>query len=247
MDMKTKIQYGAYISAVIFFAVLVELSTVYFSSEKETSLNDIETAAFARNLSKFQEFIHENNALNAEREKWLLVKENQLKTECASLSPTASEEGVSVEKMPVAILDNVAFSGSKTAPQRGSWIESYTLSSCGLSQQINIAFQINDDKKVVSMPLLNGTSLAKPFEQQDGLKQAVAASRVQRLDCSDWRVKNTTYLGAAMNATDGSWEEEWSVYGCGSNYTALMVFTPNTEFGTKIRAKRLVKNTPNTL
>lgn len=195
-------------------------------------LNDIETAAFSGSLSKFADY---------SQSPMIQEQTRQMVTERRQLLSQRCEEITEISAPSQSIIEEIKFSGNRKHPVQGIWVDSYQLSACGQTQQVNIVHRASPESAPTTTFMLDGTSLAKPDEQADAIIHVTKASSANRLDCQTWQVTNTEFLGAKMDATDGSWEERWSSYGCGNTYDVLVTFQPNEQFGTRVHANILGK------
>lgn len=216
---------------IVCILTLFGASAYLFVSGKSISLNDIETAAGMGSLSKFDDYMKEFKTSGNQDERWITLKKAELQSECRSSQPIA------VTALPQNVLTEVSFKGSQAVPFAGSWVQSYRLNYCGQERQINILYTADGGNIPESRLMLDGTSLTGLVEQSDGILHAIRASRVNRLDCENWKVENTEFLGAEANAVNGAWQEKWSTSGCGSKYDVLMSFSPTEGFETQIKAE----------
>lgn len=217
---------------IVCILALFGVSAYFMYSGKTMSLNDIETAAGLSSLSKLGNYTTANSAID---EQWINVKKTEMRRICASNTP------VSVKELPRNVLTNVSFKGKQKAPHEGSWVQSYVLSNCGQDRQINILYTADGGNTPDSRLMLDGTSLTNVVEQSDGIVYALRASRVNRLDCTNWKVDNTEFLGAEMGSTTGAWQEKWVADGCGSKYEVMMSFYPENGATTQVKAEVLGK------
>ena len=122
----------------------------------------------------------------------------------------------------------------------GAWAQGFDEKGCGAQHALKVFAFVKEDKAVVVVPLLSGTTLADPLVQKDAVYYALNMTNKLNPDCKKPYVQDTTFLQrdeafipAGMKT--GPWSERWTVISCSKTMSVPMKFMPDPK-GMKILA-----------
>jgi len=153
-------------------------------------------------------------------------------------------------KFDVVVLQPAQFSADARSLTAGAWIESFTVTACGVTRRHNI-FNVVKGSPVLRLPKLVGTSRADHQLQTDAAPHLFAgAARFVPQGCKSFYASDTQFLGeegaVISNAKPGpacAWREEWTLWACGKEIVVPIKFIPDATGtgiiadGSKVRVK----------
>lgn len=129
-------------------------------------------------------------------------------------------------------------------PVAGAWKEAITETGCGPARQLNALTVVQADGRLVSYPMLPGTTITDPELQHDSVQYAAAGMGAMPPGCDRGGVVDTSFVGVdgappGMRPEPGSdpkpWTERWTLQACSKRVVVGMKFTPDAT-GTGIEA-----------
>ena len=128
------------------------------------------------------------------------------------------------------------FEGAAGGPTEGAWMESWAVTRCGETRQVNLHFAVSRGGEIAVDVAIPGETAADP-DQQLGVMQALSPYARDALGgCAEFAVIDSKIAGfppdalPAQGADDPvAWSERWTVAGCGASETFMIRFMPGED------------------
>jgi len=135
--------------------------------------------------------------------------------------------------------------GPDSQPLSGVWKESLIETGCRVQRVLNVLTAVAPGGRLVTRPLLPGSTITDPQLQQDSIRYAAAGLGPLPPGCKQGAVMDTTYVGIdgappgirpAQGGQTQPWSERWTLQACSKQVVVGMHFTPGPDGGTEIQA-----------
>jgi hypothetical protein len=135
--------------------------------------------------------------------------------------------------------------GPDNQPLSGVWKESLIETGCGVRRTLNTLTMVEQGGRLVTRPLLPGSTITDPQLQQDSIRYAAAGLGPLPSGCKQGAITDTDYIGMdgappgvrpAPGAPVQPWSERWTLQACSKRVVVGMHFTPGPDGGTEIQA-----------